>query len=210
MLLKSGTSHNNALSIFGILTGMAMSFISFPSAITNSLSVILLPTVSEADAKGEIITLKQTINKTLQYSLLLGIISLFVFAFFGHDIGLIVFNNKQAGTFISILAWLCPFTYTTTTFTSILNGLGKTNVTFMNSIIGVVIRLLFVIIAIPPWGISGYLLGLLTSSLTICLLNYISLKKYIDFNINPFKTIVKPAIICTIAGFILKYLLSNL
>ena len=210
MLIKSGTTQHSALSIYGILTGMAMSFISFPSAITNSLSVILLPTISESKAKKDETSLIQITNKTLHYTLLLGIISLSTFVFLGHDIGLLVFNNKTAGSFISILAWLCPFIYTTTTFCSILNGLGKTNLTFINSFIGTLIRILFVTIAIPLLGIKGYLLGILISSFSTYLLNYISLKKLINFKICPLKTIVKPAIICTIAGFILKYLLSNL
>ncbi len=42
-----GYSASDALSIFGILTGMTMSIILFPSVLTNSFSVLLLPAVSK-------------------------------------------------------------------------------------------------------------------------------------------------------------------
>lgn len=206
MLMKYGLSNSRSLSIYGILTGMAMSFISFPSTITNSLSVLLLPTVSEADSAGNTQLITKAITKTLQYSLSIGIFSLTIFALFGNDIGNIVFHNQMAGSFISILAWLCPFIYITTTFSSILNGLGKTHITFRNSIIGVTIRLLSVIFYIPIVGIDGYLLGLLVSSILICILDYYSLKKCISFNLNMAQTIIKPAILSLTAGLILKLL----
>ena len=47
-LLAFGYTQSEALSVYGILTGMAMSVIMFPSVLTNSVSVLLLPTLLEA------------------------------------------------------------------------------------------------------------------------------------------------------------------
>ena len=38
-----GYTASEALGVYGILTGMAMSVIMFPSVITNSVSVLLMP-----------------------------------------------------------------------------------------------------------------------------------------------------------------------
>ena len=51
-LLKYGCSTSQALSVYGVLTGMALPLILFPGAITNSICVLLLPMGSEADAVG--------------------------------------------------------------------------------------------------------------------------------------------------------------
>ncbi len=51
-LLLSGLSRVESVSIYGVLTGMALPFVLFPSAITNSLAVVLLPAVSEAQAQN--------------------------------------------------------------------------------------------------------------------------------------------------------------
>ena len=47
-LTAFGLSDPQALSLYGVLTSMAMPFIFFPSAITNSMAVLLLPSAAEA------------------------------------------------------------------------------------------------------------------------------------------------------------------
>ena len=52
-LVIFGNTQNEALSIYGILMGMSLPLILFPSAITNSMAVMLLPEVSGAQADGD-------------------------------------------------------------------------------------------------------------------------------------------------------------
>lgn len=59
-----GYDGSKALSVYGVLTGMALPLILFPCAITNSISVLLLPIVSEADSNGNQTTIKkQSVNR---------------------------------------------------------------------------------------------------------------------------------------------------
>ena len=154
-----GLSTAESFSVYGVLTGMAMPFIMFPSAITNSMAVLLLPTVAEAQADGNDSRIAQTISVSLRYSLYMGILCIGVFTLFGAQLGVGVFKDPSAGTFMQILAWLCPFLYLATTMGSILNGLGKTTTTFLQNITALVVRLAFVLIGIPRFGIMAYLWG---------------------------------------------------
>ena len=52
-LLLYGYDTTTALSVYGVLTGMAMPMIFFPNALTGSVAVLLLPTISENHAKGD-------------------------------------------------------------------------------------------------------------------------------------------------------------
>ena len=70
-----GYSASDALSIFGILTGMTMSIILFPSVLTNSFSVLLLPAVSEAHSAHNHAQIARTIKKAILYGLLLGFVN---------------------------------------------------------------------------------------------------------------------------------------
>lgn len=176
-LRMNGLSQADALSIYGILTGMSLPFILFPSALTNSVSVMLLPTVAEADATHNSRTLNRVISKTVIFSLSLGIFFTLFFLFTGKLLGNLVFHNEMAGKFILILSWICPFLYLSTTLGSILHGLGKTNITFFNNLSGLSIRILFVLVLIPQFGIIAYLWGLLVSQLSICLLNLAAVKR---------------------------------
>lgn len=188
-----GLSTEEAFSVYGVLTGMAMPFIMFPSAITNSMAVLLLPTVAEAQAGGNQARISQTVSMSLRYSLYMGILCIGVFTLFGPELGVGVFKDPSAGTYMQILAWLCPFLYLATTMGSILNGLGKTTTTFLQNISALVLRLGFVLVGIPHFGITAYLWGMLASECLLAFLHLISLKRLAPFSWNATEMIVKPA-----------------
>lgn len=187
-----GLTSTEAFSIYGVLTGMAMPFILFPSAISNSLAVLLLPTVAQAQSDGNQHRISATISASLRYSLYMGILCIGIFTLFGNSLGISVFHDKNAGNFITILAWLCPFLYLATTLGSILNGLGKTSTTFIHNAVCLILRLTFVLFGIPEFGIIAYLWGILASELLLALLHLFSLKRLVPFSWNVLDMILKP------------------
>lgn len=174
-----GLSVSSALSVYGVLTGMALPLILFPSAITNSMAVMLLPTVSEEDAKGNTKRISSMIHKSITYCLLLGFLCTAFFFVFGRFLGTLLFGNDMAGSYIIGLSFICPFLYLTTTLTSIQHGLGQTLKPFLFMLISLSIRLCFTFFAIPAVGIQGYLWGLLLSQLILAGCNLGALKKYL-------------------------------
>lgn len=162
-----GYSTSEALSVYGILTGMALPMVLFPSVLTNSVSVMLLPLIAEAQEKQERRYITDAIKKTCFYSLLLGFLCTVLFLISGKWIGSVLFSNELAGTFIVTLGWICPFLYLSTTLHSILNGLGKTTSTFFLNVLGLGIRIAFVLFVIPVAGIKGYLWGTLLSQISM-------------------------------------------
>lgn len=172
-----GYTNSEALSVYGILTGMAMAIIMFPSVITNSISVLLLPTISEAEASGDIRLIRNTIRKTIESCLVLGFLCTAGFLLLGNAAGNILFENALAGTFIVTLGWLCPFLYLSSTLSSILHGLGFPGITFALNLIACGVRILFVLFAIPAYGIKSYLIGILVSQIIIAFLAILILYK---------------------------------
>lgn len=154
-LQMSGLSDAEAFSVYGILTGMALPFILFPSAITNSIAVLLLPSVAKDQAEGRTESIAGSVSMSLRYSLYMGILCIGIFVLFGLPLGISVFKEEQAGRCMQILAWLCPFLYLAATMGSILNGLGCTRTTFLQSVAAMLLRLCFVVAAIPVFGIYG-------------------------------------------------------
>lgn len=176
-LLKYGCSTSQALSVYGVLTGMALPLILFPGAITNSICVLLLPMVSEADAVGNRNKIAKAIQSSIRYGFLLGICFTAFFFFCGGFLGKLLYQNELAGEFILILSFLCPLMYIASTLNSILNGLGKTLETFLYSMVSLLVRLGFVFFLIPVYGIYGYLWGLLVSQLVQTVLCMIGVRK---------------------------------
>lgn len=208
MLRKYGLTGSEALSIYGILIGMSIPFILFPSTITNSLAVLLLPTISEANSSNDKGTINRTTQTCIKYCLIIGIFSTGIFILFGQSLGEFFFHNYLSGRFLVILAWLCPFMYIATTLGSIINGLGKTHLTFINTVTGLGIRILFVLYMVPNKGIYGYLIGLLVSELAIALLNFMSLRTTVNISLDGINWIVKPALIMFLTGAIIYRIYS--
>lgn len=174
-LQKYGMSLSEALSTYGVLTGMALPCILFPSAVTNSVSAMLLPTVAEIQTSDSREKMKQLVHQVILACFTLGFACMIGFFLTGNFIGAVIFHSFEAGKFILTLAFICPFLYTNTTLISILNGLGKTTTSFIINTLGLLLRIGCVIFLIPIFGILGYLWGLLASQLLITLLCLLAL-----------------------------------
>ena len=172
---------------------MVLPFLMFPGTITNSLSVLLLPEISEAQAADKKESIQSAVSLSLKYSLIVGIFSACVFLVFGNTLGNTVFGNETAGSFLKAAAWLCPMMYLATTLGSIINGLGKVHITFLNSVIGQTLRIGILFLLIPRFGISGYFIGMLTSQLIITLLDYCYVLRSTGFLFDIPNSLLKPA-----------------
>lgn len=178
-LQKFGYSSSDALSMYGILSGMAMPFILFPSAISNAFAVMLLPSIAQAQAENDTNKITMSVTFAIKYNLLIGWLCICIFIMYGNDIGMLLFHNETAGSFIVILSWLCPFIYLSTAFTSIINGMGHTQLTFFITVLSLIIKIYFLIALVPVYGIKAYLTGMLLSQILMTLMEGFYLKKYI-------------------------------
>ena len=177
MLLSCGFPKENALELYGIFTGMALPLILFPSAITNSASVLLMPSVAEFQALGHSGRIREVVNKVFRYCLVMGSVFSLLFLLFGKHIGIFLFKNLSAGIYIQSMSFMCPFLYLNTALFSILNGMGKPGLCLFYSVTGILIRLLFVIFFIPVLGMRGYIYGILISELIRTFLYFFTFRK---------------------------------
>ncbi len=158
-----GYSQAEALSVYGILSGMTLSIILFPCVLTNSLSVLLLPAISEAKGRANENQIRRTTKKAIRLGLLLGFAFTILFLFTGDMIGNKLFHNALAGRFICRLAWLCPLMYVSSLLSSILHGLGRPKQVLFVNLLACLIRIGMIWFLVPGYGIGAYLWGLLLS-----------------------------------------------
>ncbi len=210
MLMLYYNNNDLSLELYGTLTGIALPFIMFPSTITNSLSTMLLPAISSANATTDDNSIKKITERSMHFCLLIGILSTGIFLVFGKDLGTIIFANETSGELLFSMALLCPFIYLATTISSILNGLGKTTMNLIYFILSIAIRIAFILFVIPKVGIKGYMWGLLVSYLFLTLLVFISIMKNTHVSFNPIKSLIMPSAIAAISSFITYYFYSIL
>ncbi len=177
-LQQYGYTTSEALSNYGVLTGMALPCVLFPSAVTNSVSTMLLPTVAEIQATKDYSKLKEVIYKVFFSCFALGFVCCLGFLSLSSFIGNVLFHSELAGDYLKTLAWICPFLYLNSTLISVTNGLGRANVSFFINTIGLTVRIAGVLYFIPRIGMNGYLWGLLFSQFLTFLLSISHLALY--------------------------------
>lgn len=191
-----GYSHDYALSIFGTLTGMALPLILFPTVVTTSASLLLLPAISEAHSNQETKKIDRTVTQTIRLSLLIGIVFMFYFLAYGKNLGMAIYHEPYVGELLVALSICCPFLYLQTTLGSLLNGLDFHMITFRNNVIGLALRISFVFFLIPQIGLKGYLIGFIASLLLVSILDIIHLIQSTSVHFRSGLFIFLPCICC--------------
>ena len=206
MLIPYLGSQTLALECYGTLTGMALPFLFFPATIVNSLSVMLLPAISFSYKQKKMMQIRSTISKSLHYCIIIGIFSTFGFLLYGNTLGNIVFGSQEAGHYVYMFAILCPFMYVSQTLSSILNGFGSTKQTLYHNLLGMGMRILFILTMIPSFGIRGYLYGLLAGYAIQILTDLFCILKVTSFSFSVEKTLLLPAALALAGGWLSQLL----
>lgn len=200
MLKQNGLSTSQSLSTYGILSGMAFPLIMLPSTLINSFSAMLLPVVSGASHSGKHTRVTHTIKTAYECSMVIGIFCLGAFLIWGEEVGTLLFNEPQVGVYVTAFAWMCPFLYISTTLTSILNGLGKTNTTLILDVTAFLARIALIVLLIPRMGITGYLVAFLISEIYLALMSVFAVWRIHPVSFDAFRLIVEPLLSLTISA----------
>ena len=179
MLFYYYNNSDTALEMFGIVTGIVIPFILFPATITTSLSTMLLPAISYANARKDIRAINSALKNCIVFCLFLGALASAGFYVLGIPMCEIAFKSKEAGILLKKLCLLCPLIYTSGNLTSILNGIDKSFFALICNVIGISIRICFIFLMVPNYGLNAYAIGMFTSYTVINLLMLFGLRRII-------------------------------
>lgn len=207
MLLRF-SAKSNALSLFGMIKGMALPLLFFPSTLLNSVATLLIPEMSEAIAKGNVKSLKNSTEKTIFMTLILGFIFSSVFLLCGNEIGFLVYKDKNVGLLLTLLSPIVPFMYLDSICDGILKGISEQNFTLRTAACDSSIRILLIVIFVSKFGMSGFIGIMYFSNLFTCVLNVRRLVKVTNSKIHFLKEIFLPIITALLSSFIMKFILK--
>lgn len=211
--LKSfGYTEKQAMSIFGQLSGMAMPLVMFTSSLLTSLSISIIPAISEASAVSNTRRINNTVAKSFLFTAILGIGTSGIFMTFPNELGEVIYSQTDLGEQIFLMGFICPFIYFHVTLSGILNGLGKQFFIFTNNLLSSIINISSIYFLTPIYGMRGVILGYFLSILLVNILGVKELYKCIKFNID-FKNVIFVPLICILfscltSKLIYRYLLN--
>lgn len=175
-LEKSGMEYEKSLSEYGMINGMVMPIIMFPSLFITSFSTLLIPEFSRYYIKKDYKRIKEVSSFIILGTLFLsGLLGIFLFLF-ADKLGMIFYDNIEVGAYIKMLAPLVLFIYVDTVVDSILKGLNAQVGIMLINILDLFVTIFIIFFAVPILGIQGYILSIFVSEIlnfTISLLQLI-------------------------------------
>lgn len=177
MLSMYGLTRSEALSLYGIITGMVFPVIMLGSTLAGSVAQMLIPSVSKIRHNRD--RLKKSTESAFCFSMLFGIFCIIMLLFTANFIGNSIFHTPSACRYIKSICFICPLLYINTTYKSILHALGLTGRVFANSMLSELIVIVSVVFGIPKHGIGAYWAGMMIAQAVYAVFNIILLTKYI-------------------------------
>ena len=161
----------SALSQFGMIKGMALPILFFPSTLLNSISTLLIPEISEAAARERTGLVRAATRNILKLTSVMSFIFAAIFFVGGREIGLLIYKSPDVGELLRALSPIVPLMYLDSISDGILKGLDQQSFSFRTAVSDSVIRILLIIIMLPSMGLRGFILIMYFSNLLTCLLN---------------------------------------
>jgi len=208
-LMAYGMTNSEALSEFGKLTGMAMPLVQFLSALLVSLSISLVPAVSEAMTMKKFGKISNTVSKVMLFTTITGIGSAGVFIMLANELGEIIYNQNIAHILI-LLGVMCPFLYMQTTLSGILNGLGEQVFIFRNALISSAISICFIMFVVPRMGLNGYILGSFIGLVIVCTLSLNKIRVATRIEVNILDWFIKPILSAVLTVLVIRMVKGNM
>lgn len=137
---KCSINFDEAISLFGIINGMSYPVAFLPLVIINSLSIIIIPTISEMFDNKSI--LSHRIDNFVLATILLSLPFSAIFLFYSNQICQFFYNNQLAGFYLKHISFALTFYYLSIIFSSILNALSEVKFNFYINISTSIIRLI--------------------------------------------------------------------
>ncbi len=199
-LKKSGLSASTALSQYGIIQGMVMPVIMFPSAIILSFSSLILPEFSQLYVTKKHSKINTSISKTFKITLLFSIGVTGIFIYYSDFLGQWIYKSAEAGYFIRLVAPLTAIMYLDFVTDSILKGLNQQVGVVKINIIDTLMCIILIYFILPAYSTIGYIFVIFVSEIANGFLSVNMLIKTTEFEFKFTKWILKPSLSAFASG----------
>lgn len=207
-LRRSGASAEEALSAYGVVHGMALPLVLFPSALFTSLAELLIPELTTHQISGNADMVNRTVNRTLRLCLAFSICCAAILFTFGGKLGELLYKNAEAGHYARLLSPLVVIMYMDTVTDGMLKGLGQQLYTMGVNIVDAALSLAMVFWLLPIYAVKAYIFIIFFTECFNFILSMLRLTRMADIHIN-IKDIIRP-LLCSLISVNFPLLLLNM
>ena len=193
-LKKYGADETGALAQYGMMTGMVMPILFFPSAFLSALSVLLIPELAEANASGQKALIQKAASRIFRFTLLFSFLITAVLIVFAGDLGMAFYGSAEVGNILRVMAPIVPLMYLDSVVDGMLKGLDQQLYSLKYNFSDSVMRVILIATLIPIFGIQAYIVILFMSEIYNASLSINRLLKVTSLEVDIVGWILTPAV----------------
>ena len=201
-----GMNSRNAAALYGVFSGKYWVLINVPVALANSMSTAMIPAVSGNYTLGNLPKCGEKVKEAIHFTMMISIPAAVGLCVLACPVMQVLFPQRATIRLaISILRVGCisvVFYSLSTVSNGVLQGIGKVNIPLRNAAVALLMHLLLLAPLLYFTDMNLYALVAATCfySFMMCLLNSLSVRKYLHYRQEIRKTFLIPAISALIMG----------
>lgn len=194
-LMDGGYTLEQAVSLFGQLTGMAMAIVNLPTVITSAIGMSLVPSISESFALGRLEKARKETKSSIKITLLVVLPCAFGIASLAEPIMNLLYPAENGlGSILFTVAPAIIFLGLIFSLNGILQGMGKPMIPVIALSIGMLFKIIisYSLTVIPEINVKGSGLGTVTAYAVASFIELYFVKKYMGVKFGKKEFIIKP------------------
>ncbi len=214
MMAGKGLDEEARNALWGIYSNKYNLLINVPVSIASAMAVAVIPSLVASKAEGINIEVKNKVHQAVKFNMIIAIPAAVGIGVLASPILQLLFGDSRElpanlirfGSVAIILFSLSTIT------NAILQGINKMNVPVIHSAIslGVHIILLYILLKFFNLGAYALVIGNVTFPLLVCILNWISVGKNLNYKQEVIKTFLIPSACSAIMGVLAYFIYYGL
>ena len=189
---RAGAQSDRAFSQYGIVQGMALPILLYPSSILGVVSSLLVPEIAECKLKKNTVQVSYMIRRVMQVALIFSMATMAVMLLYAEKLSLAIYGNGDAAHFIRLLAPLIPVMYLDMTTDGMLKGLDMQLSIMKINVLDSILCVILVYFLVPVVAVEGYLITIYVAEIINFLCSFYKLGKEAGARLGLAKNVILP------------------
>jgi stage V sporulation protein B len=209
-LAIAGIAVAAATAQYGTLQGMVIPVLLLPGVLTYALSVSLVPSLSEAAARGDMRTIHKRLHQSLRLALVSGAPFAVLMYVLAEPICYFLYNDAEVGGMLRLMAPIAVFLYFQGPLQATLQALDRPGTALLNTFYGAAIKLtlIYLLATQPQFGIYGVLAAINVNIVLVTMLHWNSVVRLVKYDF-PFLDIIKTGVAAAVTGSAAYYIFTT-
>ncbi|MCH5256072.1 MAG: polysaccharide biosynthesis protein [Lachnospiraceae bacterium] len=206
MIDAAGMDESLVVIQYGIFATQAISIVNIPIAIASAMSSASIPSISATFAVHNEDETRHKVRQATWMTMLIAIPSAVGLLVLSKPIVQFIYPQKEAldtaASILMVLAVTVILYGLSTLSNAVLQGIGKVNIPVIHSVIALIVQIIILVLLLLYTKLDLYALAgaNIAYSFMMCILNHVSVKKYLQYKEDIMKTYLKPLLAAVFMG----------